>query len=202
MYYPLSQITPNQYTNGGEFKLKSTGQDYIGYYFITSTGKYFTGRNQNDTPVEELFQVTVEAFTDPSISPNEIQLPEVITITDYTYNNIIPKPLSVLFKPVYNPNIPTQQDYQIGEYRRYFCKKVNEIIYIEIDKTTFDKLVNQADDIQWSLYQPFDIPWNIVGSKEQVAKVNRDIVLLTMKNLNLPSFDQYLKFDFTKYLKN
>ena len=50
MYFPESQITPNQYTNGGEFQVKSTGQDYKGYYFITTTGQRYTGRNQNDNP--------------------------------------------------------------------------------------------------------------------------------------------------------
>jgi len=199
MYYPLSQITPNQYTNGGEFQFKSNGQNYAGYYFITSTGKYFTGKNQNDTPVEELIQTTVETFVDPLVTSDSVKLPEVITVTDYSYNKLVSKPTSILYKPVYNPNIPTQQDYQIGEYRRYFCKKTNEIIYLEIDKTTFDKLVSKSLDILWSLYQPFDIPWNLTGVKEQVATVNRNIVLLTMKNLSLPQFDAYLKFDFTKY---
>ena len=195
MYFPQSQITTGLYTNGGEFQIKSTKQPYVGYYFTTSTGISYTGRNQNDNPVLEL------ELAFPNLD-SKTQLTEVLTLGDPVYDSLIPTTSPQIFKPVYNPNVPTQQDYQIGEYRRYFCKKVNEVIYIEIDKITFDKLVNQADDIQWSLYQPFDIPWNIVGSKEQVAKVNRDIVLLTMKNLKLPSFDQYLKFDFTKYLKN
>ena len=194
MYFPQSQITTGLYTNGGEFQIKNTGQPYIGYYFTTSTGVSYTGRNQNDNPVLELETLL-------NISSTRTNSIEVVTLKEPVYNSLKQTKNIQIFKPVYNPNVPTQQDYQIGEYRRYFCKKVNEVIYIEIDKTTFDKLVDQADDIQWSLYQPFDIPWNIVGSKEQVAKVNRDIVLLTMKNLRLPSFDQYLKFDFTKYLK-
>lgn len=194
MYFPQSQITTGLYTNGGEFQIKNTKQPYVGYYFTTSTGVNYTGKNQNDNPVLELEPIV------PNLN-NETQLIEVLTLRDPIYDSLKPELPPQIFKPVYNPNVPTQQDYQIGEYRRYFCKKVNEIIYIEIDKTTFDKLVDQADDIQWSLYQPFDIPWNIVGSKEQVARVNRNIVLLTMKNLNLPSFDRYLKFDFTKYLK-
>jgi len=199
MYFPQSQITPNQYTNGGEFQIKSNGNPYTGYYFITSTNQYFTGRNQNDTPVNELTKISNDASINALLASENTILPEVITITDYTYNNIIAKPSTVLFKPIYNPNTPTQQDYQIGEYRRYFCKKTNEIIYLEIDKTTFDKLVAQSPDILWSLYQPFDIPWNLTGVKDQVATVNRNIVLLTMKNLSLPQFDAYLKFDFTKY---
>ena len=199
MYFPQSQITPNQYTNGGEFQIKSNGNPYTGYYFITSTNQYFTGRNQNDTPVNELTKISNDASINALLASENTILPEVITITDYTYNNIVAKPSAVLFKPTYNPNTPTQQDYQIGEYRRYFCKKTNEIIYLEIDKTTFDKLVAQSPDILWSLYQPFDIPWNLTGVKDQVATVNRNIVLLTMKNLSLPQFDAYLKFNFTKY---
>ena len=193
MYFPESQITPNQYTNGGEFKIQSTGQDYKGYYFITSTGQRYTGRNQNDNPVLELTILTSNTI---NTNPN---LPEVTTLTDYTYNNIIAAPNNVVYKPAYNPNVPTQQDYQIGEYRRYFCKKTNEIIYLEIDQNTFDKLVNKSPDILWQYYFPFFIPWNLTGTKEQVATVNRNIVLLTMKNLSLPQFDAYLKFDFTKY---
>lgn len=193
MYFPESQITPNQYTNGGEFQIKSTGQDYKGYYFITSTGQRYTGRNQNDNPVLELTSLISDTV---NINPN---LPEVTTLTDYIYNNLITAPTGIVFKPAYNPNIPTQQDYQIGEYRRYFCKKTNEIIYLEINQNTFDKLATQSPDILWQYYFPFFLPWNLTGVKDQVATVNRNIVLLTMKNLSLPQFDAYLKFDFTKY---
>ena len=193
MYFPESQITTNQYTNGGEFQIKSTGQDYKGYYFITSTGQRYTGRNQNDNPVLELTSLISDTV---NINPN---LPEVTTLTDYIYNNLITAPTGIVFKPAYNPNIPTQQDYQIGEYRRYFCKKTNEIIYLEINQNTFDKLATQSPDILWQYYFPFFLPWNLTGVKDQVATVNRNIVLLTMKNLSLPQFDAYLKFDFTKY---
>jgi hypothetical protein len=193
MYYSLSQITPNLYANGGEFQIKSTGEPYAGYYFKTSTGQYFTGRNQNDNPVLELTSLISDTI---NTNPN---LPEITTLTDYTYNNIIAAPTNIIYKPAYNPNIPTQQDYQIGEYRRYFCKKTNEIIYLEIDQNTFNKLATQSPDIYWQYYLPFFLPWNLTGVKEQVATVNRNIVLLTMKNLSLPQFDAYLKFDFTKY---
>ena len=48
MYYPKSQITPNLYTNGNEFVYEDSGLFYNGYYFKTSKGEYFTGRNQDD----------------------------------------------------------------------------------------------------------------------------------------------------------
>jgi hypothetical protein len=193
MYFPESQITPNQYTNGGEFQIKSTGQNYAGYYFITSTGQRYTGRNQNDNPVLELTSLTT------NLNNTNLNLPEIITLEDITYNNIIAAPTNIIYKPAYNPNTPTSQDYQIGEYRRYFCKKTNEILYLEINQNTFDKLISKSPDIYWQYYLPFFLPWNLTGTKEQVATVNRNIVLLTMKNFSLPQFDAYLKFDFTKY---
>jgi hypothetical protein len=195
MYYPLSQTTPNLYTNGGEFQIKSTGIPYAGYYFKTSTGQYFTGRNQNDNPVIEIILTNSSVAVDN----NQIVLPKVTTLRSPIYNSIKPISTIQIFNPIYNPNIPTQQDYQIGEYRRYFCKKTNEIIYLEIDQNTFDKLSSQSPTILWSLYQPFFLPWNLTGTEEQVATVNRNIVLLTMKDLSLPQFDAYLKFNFTKY---
>ena len=195
MYYPLSQVTPNLYANGGEFQIKSTGTPYTGYYFKTSTGQYFTGRNQNDNPVIEIIPYNASFTTDNT----QTILPEVTTLRSPIYNSIKPISTTQIFNPVYNPNIPTQQDYQIGEYRRYFCKKTNEIIYLEIDQNTFDKLANQTPTILWQYYLPFFLPWNLTGTEEQVATVNRNIVLLTMKNLSLPQFDAYLKFDFTKY---
>jgi len=43
-YYPKSQIKTNQYSNGTLFVLTS-GVVYTGYYYQTSDGRYFSGKN-------------------------------------------------------------------------------------------------------------------------------------------------------------
>ncbi len=43
MYFPKSQIKSNLYTNGGEYVLSTTKEDYKGYYYEVSTGQRFTG---------------------------------------------------------------------------------------------------------------------------------------------------------------
>ena len=48
-YYPKSQITPNLYTNGGEYMFASNSKEYIGYYYKISNGKIFAGRNFNSS---------------------------------------------------------------------------------------------------------------------------------------------------------
>jgi hypothetical protein len=60
MYYPLSEITENLYTSGGEFIDIKNKQLYAGFYFSTSDGKYFTGKTNNNEAVE-LLKLTTSA---------------------------------------------------------------------------------------------------------------------------------------------
>jgi len=200
MYYPLSQIKTNLYTNGGEYSLFSSGQPYAGYYYKTSNGQYFTGKTPQDLPSEEL--IPIVAYTPPlpelpsapvlNLDQEDIKNIPYISLTNTDVNQVV-------YTPYYNPQLPTQQDYQIGEFRRYFCKKTNEIIYIEINKDQYIKLATKDSQILWQLYQPFFIDWQLTGDEQQVAKTNRNMVLLTSKNQKLPAFNLYLKEDYTKY---
>ena len=47
-YYPKSQISPNLYTNGGEFILSTTFENYKGNYYSTSDGANYTGNNPQE----------------------------------------------------------------------------------------------------------------------------------------------------------
>lgn len=200
MYYPLSQITTNLYTNGNEYVLANSNQPYIGYYWKNSKGQYFTGKTPQDPLVEPLAPVS-------NISPepeNNSDLSTTFTVPSREseqYLIVSKTPYTSVQIPTYSPNIPTQQDYQIGEYRRYFCKKINEIIYLEISKDTYDKLFSSNNTIAFDSYQPFNVPWRLTGDKTQVFKVNKNIVELTMKQQRLPQFDIYLRKDYTKYYK-
>ena len=59
MYYPKSQITPDLYTNGNEFQ--TSDGEYVGYYYLTSDGKRYTGRNPNDRPNTLLLPIGIVA---------------------------------------------------------------------------------------------------------------------------------------------
>ena len=206
MYFPKSQITPNLYSNN-DLIYKSTGKVYTGYYFKISSGKYYTGRTPDDRPNEELIlpeiPVTSATFstvatTISSVSP-DISLESTLDVI--VYNTLFPNLLDITLIPYYNPVIPTQQDYQNSEFQRYFCKKTNEIQYIEIDLDQFTKLKAKDPQILYQLYQPFTITWILTGSKEQVAKTNRNIVELASFKQKLFRFGDYLKFDYLKYYK-
>ena len=180
-YYPKSQITPNLYTNGGELFVTSTGQPYFGYYYRLSNGQVFSGRTPQDLPNFPLTTTTRQQTPNPTThndvpvftvtnkdgSVNGYQYPNDFYYRDYPkfdpQNSII---------PYYAPVLPTQQDYQISEFRRYFCKKVNEIKYLD---------------------------WQLTGDIKQVARVNKNTVELTSFQNKFPRLEEYLKFDYTKY---
>lgn len=203
MYYPLSQITSNLYTNGNEFLIKDTNSIYSGYYWKTSKGKYYTGKTPQDVPIQELTLLTNQSLVSP------ISIPESDLKTTY-YNQDDSSPVTYIDlkqppppppPPTYSPTLPTIQDYQTGEFRRYFCKKANELIYLEINKDTYDKLVSRDPKILYQLYIPFNIPWQLTGNKEIVYKTNKNLVILAIFKNKADMFDKYLKEDYTKYYK-
>jgi hypothetical protein len=203
-YYPKSQVTTNLHTNGNELCYVSNNVEYIGYYYTTSKGRYFTGKTPSDSLDLELKILNPTLPTSPSNSQ-----PNVLALDEYNFEKNVTRyvelkkinPNSVNYLPTYFPTLPTQQDYVNGEMRRYFCKKTNEIIYLEISKDTYDKLVGQDSQILWQLYQPFNLPWQLTGSKEQVFTTNKNIVELASVRQKLPMLMEYLKMDFTKYYK-
>jgi hypothetical protein len=208
-YYPQSQIKTNLYTNGGEFFYLTTKLPYSGYYYKLSTGKFYTGRTPQDLPSSELVQNP--SWATPNQGNSLDNSPAIFSYSsnestqyssypsDFFYQEY-PKyaPVSRIL-PYYSPMSPTQQDYQVGEFRRYFCKKTNEIVYLEISETSFNLLLEKSPTIQWSLYFPFYLDWQLIGNKEQVARINKNNTDLTSFKLKLPSLDQYLEFNWTKY---
>lgn len=200
-YYPKNRIITNLYTNGNEYAIESTGQVYKGHYHKLYTGELFTGKTPEDKPVEKLINlpnVPGELHSDVNFTP--VYTSEV-AYGNLEYLNVINPSLTPKNIPYPIVPQPTPQDYQIGEFRRYFAKKINEAKFIEINKDTYDNLNSQNSSWLWELYQVFFIPWSITGDKQTVAKTNQNIVMLTMQRLKLYGFDKFLKNNYTKFWK-
>jgi hypothetical protein len=195
MYFPKSQVVINLFTNGEELIYFSSGLDYKGYYFKTSNNKYFTGKSPNNGINNELLLKPQQIFKEDGDPKFTQTLP--------SYYNIIKKinPDFVRQPPLYSYPLITPQDYKNGVFTRYFCKKTNEILYIEINKKTYDKLINKDPKIIYQLYQPFKMVWQISGSKEQVFNTNKNVTKYMIDKFLLPSFNQFLKEDYLKFYK-
>jgi len=67
MYYPQSEITPNQYSETGLI-YKDTGLSYKGYYYATSDGRFFEG--PNFTPkAKELINTSTRSNRNTAATP-------------------------------------------------------------------------------------------------------------------------------------
>jgi len=207
MYYPNSQIKTNIYTNGGELVFKVNNENYIGFYWKTSDGKFYTGKNPQDKSIQELILIT--SLSNPSISNQTSEAfevesqPNLISNTDLSlrYNKLNNKLLGDKIIPnSFNP-FPTQEEYTLGEFTRYFCKKANEYNYIEINKDNFTKLSTKDNSYLWQLYIPFKFQWTISGEEKQVYLLNKNITQYMINKFKLNMLNKFLREDYLKFWK-
>lgn len=208
-YYPLSQVKINLYTNGGEFIKAINNEPYKGFYWQTSSGKFFTGKTPNDPYSTEIIRPTIfpeENLNNPNLSQiaMEASVETYSIVSDTFFPTEYPKYDSSLTraKPLYVPPLVTDQDYKQGYITRYFCKKTNEFLYLEINKDTYDKLINKDVKILYQLYKPFKIKWQIAGDKEKVYNTNKNIIHTLIQNQKMYNFNQYLKENYTQFWKS
>ena len=216
MYIPKSRIKTNLYTSGDEYMLKSTQKEYIGFYHTLYTGKAYTGKTQKDKPIEELiafkntteeiFKLTSEGKIfqqyaenwDGEVIPGQFQNMEDVRI----YNNITETDISktALIPQQSYPN-PTEEDYELGSFTRYFAVKTNQDIYLELDYTTYKKLKKKDANWNWQLYECFSIQWTLVGEAVRTAQINRNQILIAEQRIKRLGFDVFLRKNYLKFYR-
>jgi len=214
-YYPKSQVQPNLYTNGDEFFLINTQTPYTGYYYKLSTNKKYTGKTPDEGPGVELVPNTTlngnppDTFSTPT--PDSIRTTKNLSDFDdslaYYNNNVtliypnLKDFQSRTLPPPYFPR-PTQKEKIIGEYRRYFAKKTNEYLYIEISKETYTKFTSNDPTVASDLYECLFLPWSIRAvsslnfNSPTTETVNRKIVAQVERNNKWYGFTSYFRGNF------
>lgn len=195
MYYPKSQIKTNLFTDGGELVNSITQEFYQGYYYEISTGQKYTGKTPQDSP--NILLITPDP-NDP-VEFKQTFNPDFIITQDDLSDGSYPLNPPVRSLPVFNLTLPTNQDKTNGQFTRYFCKRNNELKYLEIDKDTYQKLKNQDQKIAWDLYTPVIVLWIIQGNQTQVFTSNKATVQTIEQNLKWYGFTQYFQDKFLKY---
>ena len=228
MYLPKSQIKENLYTAGGEWWYVDDGTEYIGFYYKLSNGKAYSGKNMNEMPSREIFQrddaaefilhedfhvdsdetgINWSQYADnydgiilgskSNFSEGNIQQPEDVD----TYINLKGVDATkVKHLPDYRQTLPTPEDYEIGYFSRYFVVKVNALIYMEIDKETYDELLSENSDWEWQSYIPFTLRWTITGTTDAVFVTNKNMIALKEKETKRKGLQNYLSNKLEYYL--
>lgn len=224
MYFPKSQIQTNLYTNGNEYQRITDKTIYTGFYFKTSTGQLYTGKTPNDGPNIQLVKITnVTDPTSPQPIPNigvsSVSQPqkiitsvfsnispdlditainnEYVSINGFSQrNNLVPQNRSI---PLSFTPILTDENVKVGILQRYFCKKNNELIYIETNKLNYELLTNKSPNIAWDLYSPMSMLWYISGGLDEVYKTNKNLASIIERKNKWHGFTQYFRDDFTQF---
>ena len=215
MYIPKNRIITNLNTEPGEFVYKNTRNQYNGFYWKSYDGKFFTGKTPNDTPVNEIVKLvdnntitnsnipTVELYvTLESSLENDVFTESDILNLDYASLkgiNLSAPPRKYLPSQYYPT--PTQDDYNLGAFSRYFVVKANENVYLEVNKDTYDNINNQSPDWAWELYTPISILWTLIGERNTVFITNRNITQLTEQRLKRRGLQEFLKRNYLKFYK-
>jgi hypothetical protein len=213
MYYPKSQIQGNLYTKGKELVTESDRKNYIGYYYKTSDGKYYSGKFPNNPTEESL--IRNRAYENSNYNPSNPKTPitpifreknEEIEVTynldmDYILANKT-KYSNNLIAPLNRVILPTDKDYQIGQYVRYFLKKTNGVLYKEQRFKDYQRYLEKDPQVQYDLYQPISFTWVIKGdNKNKVGNVNLNTLKLTETSLNIKGLVNYFKGKYSQYCK-
>lgn len=196
-YYPKSQIKTDLYTKGKEFRIILSQEEYIGYYWKTSKGEYFSGRNPKDGAPLQLEVIP----TIPSLKNNTVTY--TLGQDNNLYNFFKGVDVSKTFLlPIYIKPSPNDNDYQIGNFTRYFAKKLNQNIYIETSKDIYNNLSNKNASYDYKSYLIFILTWTLVGSSPLlVEQTNRNIIKSTEQRLNINGLNAYLKFNYLEFYK-
>jgi hypothetical protein len=201
MYFPLSQITTNLYTSGGEFQYaegNKYNQFYSGNYFKTSDGKYFTGKTPQDVPNDELILTRNNININSPLDPLSFNPANIVTLPREYQNSKTSNSLASTSPKISIP-FPTQGDYATGEFLRYFLKKRINYTYLEVDQLTYENIVNQNPNSQYQLYEGKSITWVLTGNLLEVYKINYNITELVEKRDGWLGFPRFFKNNFTKY---
>jgi len=210
MYFPPSQTTTDLYTNGGEYVLSTTGEDYVGDYWALKTGQKYTGKNpQTGIPIQLNLSNDNDVFT-PEIENNpflsQVQNSKTINISPFVS---LPENLANIIKPrslplPFSPSI-TENDKKQKYIIRYFTKKYNEYNYQEIKNTDFNLLEGHSKGIAWDLYDQISFLWVIDGNQSVVSKSNFQTVfsISQTQSSKYPTGKNWRGFDklFKNYLQ-
>jgi hypothetical protein len=170
---PKYKITRG-YTSGGEYIVKNTTEDYIGFYHIYPNGAIYSNN--------ELLRSSVELVRSRSLTSATSKL--YYSIKKLTFDKHV--------LPVFHMPVITDENRNRGTVSRYFAQKINEPqLIIEIDFKQA-KAANRSNKvgINRNIWNVINIEWTISGDIDQVRKANNKV--LTYASRTIPGIDMYL----------
>jgi hypothetical protein len=190
MYLPKNQYQPNLYSNGEKYALASTPIiPYIGDYFLTSSGKAYTGKQPSS-------QSKPLTLLPPKDSSESYQVTQG-GLGDEEWNEKY-----AIEDKINDPQLPTEEDYKRGEYIRYFTVRRNQNYDLDkINKKIYDQYNTSSPNVQWLLYRPFYVIWQLTGDINHVSQTNNNMIKLAEQNNKVTELASFLNYNYTEYYR-
>ena len=201
VYIPANRCILDLHTEKDTWVFKDEHDvNYNGPYWRLYTGQAFTGTGPNDTSTGKPREIIVPDVNEDRNPPSLIPIDNIIPLFHddpdpvVDPDKVIPEGmlkdyLYLTGQSTYDDqrrNIPytyypqpTEKDYKLGIFLRYFIVKINDDVWKEIDKTSYEKILSK-DQKEWvtELWRPIKFMWTLVGTKKHVYKVNKEMVKL------------------------
>ena len=164
--YSKQETKNDLYTFGKEWQLED-GTEYVGtYHQYTTTNETYTESNWNATLSKPLFEYQDQT----NINTLYKKLNNAKTKFDHIRDHRV---------------VITKNDVRAGSITRYFLKKVNELLIIEISVETAQQYVaSKIDNVQYTLGS---LKWKITGP---IDTVNTNITTLGVFDENSKAIKQ------------
>ena len=191
IYTPIYRQELGLYTEGKEWMLVESLEEYVGLYHKYPNGSVYTGAEWSDRS-EQLMPFANQTELTPLVSEDG----EISSEVDSKNNSIYFKLTGTRFNQYYTPPFyypqPTEEMYAVGFMTRFFVQKINEPELItEVNPAEFDSTNNKNNaGIDEDLYRKLKIEWTIEGPLEEARKANQRILM--HNELNFPGISRYL----------
>ena len=166
LFYTSDEITTNLYTPGKEWMYED-GTEYIGSYHLYSTSEVYTKGTWSSKQSIKLI---------PYVRRD---------VLNNVYRTLKTIKISTKSVPSHKPNV-IQSDIKNGYIVRYFLKKINEEIIIEISVDTYKQW--KQGKIDKKLYLGVQLNWYVTGNIDDIYEgpiLNRGVI--TQNNRSIKS---------------
>lgn len=186
MYLPKFKYKGNLTTPGNEFRYVGTDTDYVGLYFETHDGKYFTEGEPNKLSKEiQKYDTFVRDFT-PNDRFDYTPYPPIVEEYDELKQDVHTFQLKSTY-PVRNhyPKV-SELDYEKGFLMRYYVRDKNTGTVQEVSSEVYEQMEGRTVKYYYPKYDILKLRWSLISSQDN-SKVVR------LGNRRLPGLGDYIK---------
>ena len=186
MYLPKFKYKGNLTTPGKEFRVMETEEDYVGLYFETYNGRYYTGgvptRNSKELQKYDIF---VRDFT-PNDRFDYTPYPPVVEDYDIIKQDVHTFQLKSTYPVRTHYPVVSESDYEKGFLFRYYVRDKNTGTIQEVSSEVYENMERKTTKYYYPKYDILKLRWSLFSFM-------RNSEMVSLGNRRLPGLNEYIK---------